>query len=98
MDDERLRKMAEQFCDRISAEHPALPPTSSDQGREFCMNKLLEFGRQVRAGARESHDLALAQIRSLTTQQYDRLTPREKTLGIGRVLQTVAELTRAHKS
>ena len=90
MDDAQLRALAESFYDTAWAEHRTLPSPRDD--REFWLSRYLDFGRAVRSGTRESDAGTLNQIYNLAIQYYERLPPREKMLGIGRVLYGIAEL------
>ena len=90
MEDAHLRALAEAFYDEAWTEHRTLPSPKDD--RAFWTRRYLDFGRAVRNATREGDTTVLQQIYSLAIQHYERLPPREKMLGIGRVLYGIAEM------
>ena len=90
MEDAQLRALAESFFDKVSTDHRNLPSPNED--REFWTREYIEFARVVRRATRESDAGALGHIYTLAIQYYERLPPREKMLGIGRVLYGIAEM------
>ena len=107
MDDAQLRARAEAFYDDVWAEHARLPTPRDEHGvviafkqqeHEFWTKQYLGFARAVWGATLDEADargVALCHIQELVTRHSDRLTPYDKMLGIGRVLQDIAETARA---
>lgn len=83
MDNEaRLQALAEAFYQRSA-------PAGHD--REFWLRHYLDFAREVLKADRTTFRL----IRDIAQTQYERLPPRDKMLGVGRVLQKIVEMADA---
>jgi hypothetical protein len=88
----------------VWAERAGLPAPKEEDGvssqgtlkqrtSEICKREFREFARAVWAATRDvrTRRAALCQISEVSRLHYDRLSPSEKMLGVGRVLRTIAE-------
>ena len=82
MEEARLRALAETFYQR------SLP---SSHDREFWLRHYLDFASKVL----ETDQTTFRLIRDMAQTQYERLPPRDKISGIGRVLQNIVEVADA---
>jgi hypothetical protein len=96
VDESGLREIAEAFYVRLLAAWQALPaPRPTLRERDFWAQHFLDLAREVSRAAHETDVRALRRIHQIASQQHGLLSPTDKLMGAGRVLQDVADTASA---